>query len=156
MRGRVGGYSSASQDESAIAAAPTGPGSRIEHQPLRDPLIYPGLYAPSGFGIMGILVWPFSLSLRLYIPDGAFLLWSSKASSSLVCMPARSSNWILYLLYIWLQLPLWPLFSRTIIVNFVHSTYKSLSAHVHTELLISATLTVPWHSYYAILALPIC
>lgn len=30
--------------------------SGVENEPLQDPLIYPGVYAPSGFDMMGILV----------------------------------------------------------------------------------------------------
>jgi hypothetical protein len=43
-------------------------GSSIENEPLNDPLIYPGLYAPSGIDMMGILVCcAFSLVLISFI-----------------------------------------------------------------------------------------
>ena len=47
-------------------------GSDIENEPLRDPLIYPGVYAPSGIDMMGILVgfgfrWLWFLSLFINV-----------------------------------------------------------------------------------------
>jgi hypothetical protein len=39
-----------------LGVGKTALGSSIENEPLRDPLIYPGLYAPSGIDMMGILV----------------------------------------------------------------------------------------------------
>jgi len=39
------------------SSSSSGPTSSIqENSPSRDPLIYPGVYAPSGFDMMGILV----------------------------------------------------------------------------------------------------
>jgi hypothetical protein len=35
---------------------PTANGSSLESESVKDPMIFPGLYAPSGFDIMGILV----------------------------------------------------------------------------------------------------
>lgn len=31
-------------------------GGGVRGEPVQDPLIYPGLYSPSGFDMMGILV----------------------------------------------------------------------------------------------------
>ena len=46
-----------SSSSSGDAAGTNTPGGWLhESEPLRDPLIYPGLYAPSGFDMMGILV----------------------------------------------------------------------------------------------------
>ena len=33
-------------------------GSSLVSEPVHDPMMYPGLYAPSGFDMMGILVGP--------------------------------------------------------------------------------------------------
>ncbi len=38
-----------------------------QSQPERDPLIYPGLYAPSGFDIMDILVGLHSVGITLLL-----------------------------------------------------------------------------------------
>ena len=38
-------------------------GEDVERAPVQDPLIYPGLYSPSGFDMMGILVG----LLRVYV-----------------------------------------------------------------------------------------
>lgn len=49
-----------------------GAGSQmVESQPVQDPMIYPGLYAPSGFDIMDILVckvffFPFSFFIACF------------------------------------------------------------------------------------------
>ena len=45
----------------------TALGSSIENEPVNDPLIYPGLYAPSGIDMMGILVrYSFLLLVDIY------------------------------------------------------------------------------------------
>jgi len=46
----------AAASTSSEHASEAGHGADIERQRVRDPMIYPGVYAPSGFDMMGILV----------------------------------------------------------------------------------------------------
>ncbi|KAG0651590.1 White collar 1 [Hyphodiscus hymeniophilus] len=66
-------------------------GREVENEPLQDPLIYPGLYAPSGFDMMGILV---RVRTR---PNPTIAIGSIDSSVALVlCDTALPDNPIVY------------------------------------------------------------
>ncbi len=50
-------YHSRASSHGGSSASASGSGNEVDNSAVpRDPMIYPGLYAPSGFDMMGILV----------------------------------------------------------------------------------------------------